>query len=230
MGSIITNKLTVWYQINNYPGTTCNFNESSPFWNNNLILSGFMPFTFPHDLSKVVKVIFNMQGLLSFQDLKVIFSPWFFLFFVLYIYIFLFYLRLRTALKSYVVPWDTKTNSQSLLNSLSCPVVSSLYDRLVTHNIKHLLVMEKDLQRAGFERDWTTIWGNIFTSCKRLAHQLIHFKFTQRFYFTQSQGSKWSLWIVIYVIHVPNLKWAIKCKCFGAVYRSSLVGFMLLLF
>ena len=101
MGSIISNTLSIWYCIEKHLSITCKFHSSSPIWHKNALLSGSMPFTFHQWSKQGIKVlgdIFDDQGLRSFQDLTNSYSipgsSWFF------------YLQLRTALKTYGVPWD----------------------------------------------------------------------------------------------------------------------------
>lgn len=98
MGSIISNTLSIWYQIEKkLLHSVCKFHDMTPIWNNNCIQTGSVPFSFPqwanlgiHTLSD----IFSQQGLRSFQDLKEAYtlpgSSWYL------------YRQLRTALKHMV--------------------------------------------------------------------------------------------------------------------------------
>lgn len=158
----------------------------TPIWNNNCIQTGSVPFSFPqwanlgiHTLSD----IFSQQGLRSFQDLKEAYtlpgSSWYL------------YLQLRTALKTYGVPLNTSLPSHPVINLIHSAkpsgFVSLMYNKLVNHNVKCLsitITWESDLHNLGFDLDWPKIWNNVFTSSKNLAHQLIHFKFAHRVYFT----------------------------------------------
>lgn len=167
----------------------------TPIWNNYFILTDSTPFSFPQWANLGIHVlsdIFNQQGLRSFQDLKESYSlpgsSWFL------------YLQLRTALKTYGVPWNISLPSHSLVTCIYTAklsgFVSLIYNKLVNYNVNNLPIMtawEKDLQNLGFKLEWPKIWNNIFSSSKNLAHQLINFKLAHRVYFTPVRRFKMKL-------------------------------------
>lgn len=107
-GPIISNLLKSGKQIMGVSNLYC---ESTPIWHNNNLCTGNKPF-----VSKwwvecgiyTLKDLYNDYGLKSFQILKDEFSLPGFSFFL--------YLRLRSALKAYGVPWSTKLSPHPMTN------------------------------------------------------------------------------------------------------------------
>ncbi len=111
---------------------------------------------------------------------------------------FFFNLQLRTALKTYRVPWDISPGIHPIITLLSSKskLVTQIYTKLISIGNKPLPVLhdwEHFLQSLDLGYDWHTIWTNIFSSSKNLAHQLIHFKFIHKFYFTPDRRFKLKL-------------------------------------
>ncbi len=128
-----------------------------------------------------LKDLYNDYGLKSFQILKDEFSLPGFSFFL--------YLRLRSALKAYGVPWSIKISPHPMVNWID----SSMASRGIVNIIYKSLVVRQysNIPTEGFwERelntviDWDNVWGNCFVTSKNPAHQMIHYKLIYKAYAT----------------------------------------------
>ena len=148
--------------------------------------------------------IFNSDGLRSFQDLCNSFAIPGTSYFL--------YLRLRSVLCAYGVPWHSQLVDHPLLEHLnnftsSGGLVSYLYDLLIktkNSNIGSVFAWNTELSALGVTPDWDVIWHNIFTSSKNLSHQLIHFKLLHRLYITPCRANRFCWGLHSYVLAVPT--------------------------
>ncbi len=184
MGLIISNTLSIWHCIQKHISIDCKYHELSPIRHNNSLLSGCTPFIFPQWSKQGIYVlgdIFNNQGLRSLQDLREHCSlPGSSCFF---------YLKLRTALKSYGVPWDAPLPQHPLVALITAKtkLVAAVYNKLSTCDTKLLPVTkswEKEFRCLNLVWNCSTVLNTVFSSSKNMAHQLIHYKFVHKFYFT----------------------------------------------
>ena len=132
----------------------------------------------------ILNDIIGTHGLYSFQELCNLFSIPGTSYFL--------YLRLRSALRAYGVPWNTQLKNHFLLDHLcnhesSRGLVSHLYDLFIRFKNSSLGAVElwnRDLCTFRISANWDVVWRNIFLSSKNLSHQLIHFKLAHRIYIT----------------------------------------------
>lgn len=130
-GTIIANCLTVWKKAEKLFETVPKFHKLSPLWNNTNILTGKKPFTCPLWVAKGICMlvdIYGKDGLYSFNNLQTLFDIPGSSFFL--------YLRLRSAMKAYGVPWNTSLPSHPLAGLFdpekeSRGLVSQIYNCLL---------------------------------------------------------------------------------------------------
>ncbi|KAL2081000.1 hypothetical protein ACEWY4_022853 [Coilia grayii] len=186
-GSIISNSLNAWRKTEKELDITCLFHKTSPLWNNYRFQSGGAPFVFSPWSQKGVDVfgdLFDQKALRTFLDIKSVFSLPGTSYFL--------YLRLRSAMKAYGVPWDQPLPDHPMerwISPMQCSsgTVSKMYNALIAHKSKTLpieKIWERELSSCGIEIEWENIWENICDSSKNLAHQLIHYKLIHRVYAT----------------------------------------------
>ena len=180
-GSIISEMIKVWHNLNKH----CNIQEQwfahSPIFFNALLKIGDSPIFFPlwsNNGVHILSDICNSSGLRSFQDLQNWFS--------LPGSSFFFYLQLRTAMRTYGVPWNSLPVTHPLHLVLSKPFKcgSKIYHFLQKANeeISHAVSLwEKDISD---NLNWKIIWQNIQLSSRNPNHQVIHYNFIHRTYFT----------------------------------------------
>lgn len=101
----------------------------------------------------------------------------------------LFYLQLRFAMHAHGVSWKTKPHLHPFHKVLlgKRGLVSEMNSRLVKSSSKPLSIdklWKKDLQTSNNVLNWQTIWHNISLSSRNPNHQIIHFNFVHRMYFT----------------------------------------------
>lgn len=179
--------MTVWKKAEKLFETVPKFHKLSPLWNNTNILTGKKPFTCPLWAAKGICTlgdIYSKDGLYSFNNLQTLFDIPGSSFFL--------YLRLRSAMKAYGVPWNTLLPSHPLAGFFdpgkeSRGLVSQIYNSLLKTQCKRLpieVVWEKDLEQAGLRPDWLTVWSNMSETSRNWSHQLIHFKTIHRAYAT----------------------------------------------
>lgn len=182
---IVLNLLNIWHDIETYMGNSLRLTEQSPIWNNHNLMTGNEPFTCKSWLDKGVshlKHIFNENGLRTFQDLQHSYSLPGTSYFM--------YLRLRSALRAYGVPWGENLTPHPLLKwllSFFYRSVSPIYGELLAHTCKPppvTLIWDRELSKYGSTPNWTWIWEGIPTVSKNPAHQLILFKLIHRAYTT----------------------------------------------
>ena len=181
-GPIITETLSIWRQIENHCKINVKWHSQSPiFYNFNLKISN-RPIIFTQWSDKGLHSfndVYSSIGLLSFQDLQKKFN--------LPATSFFFYLQLRTAMKTYGVPWATELPTHPLHNVLTKPgrVVSLIYSYLCK-SLEIPFSRENqwlsDLP-ANTIINWNEIWHNIHLASRNPNHQMIHYKFVYRAYF-----------------------------------------------
>uniref|UniRef100_A0A9J7ZM10 Reverse transcriptase n=1 Tax=Cyprinus carpio carpio TaxID=630221 RepID=A0A9J7ZM10_CYPCA len=130
-GPIIEYLLDAWKKVEKIMGGPFLYTKTTPLWHNNRLCTGNKPFVFKtwsdagvHTLND----IYCDNGLKSFQDLSAEFSLPGFSFFL--------YLRLRSALKAYGVPWATNVLSHPLwewlnIDTPSSGLVSKIYNSIL---------------------------------------------------------------------------------------------------
>ncbi len=109
----------------------------------------------------------------SFQILKDEFSLPGFSFFL--------YLRLRSALKAYGVPWSIKISPHPMVNWIdssmaSIGIVNIIYKSLVVRQYSNIPTEGFWERELNIVIDWDNVWGNGFVTSKNPAHQMIHYK------------------------------------------------------
>ena len=105
------------------------------------------------------------------------------------------YLRLRSAMKAYGVPWDQQIPEHPMEKWVrpmqnSRGTVTVIYNAILLHHSGHLAVeraWERELITLGPAPLWEKILENLSSASKNLAHQLIHFKLIHRAYTTPSK-------------------------------------------
>ncbi len=151
----------------------------SPIFNNFSLLTGNIPFSFPHWKNRgvyVLKDLYGDSGLRAFNDLKAEYdlpgSSYFF------------YLQLRSVMQAYGVPWGSGLPTHPL-NILFFSVGSTR--GIVSKVYKFISEPHKSLPvEAAWRRDisaikeeeicWDTEWVNVCGTSKNRDHQLIHHK------------------------------------------------------
>lgn len=137
----------------------------SPLLHSNYLLTGSKPFTFPPWSNRNVLIfddLYDKDGIRSFQNLKETFSLPGTSYFM--------YLRIRSALRSYGVPWDSPLKNHPLvelltLGSSSRGLVSSLYSKFISakdHALGTVVVWEKELSNLDITVNWDVVWNNVF--------------------------------------------------------------------
>lgn len=186
MGSIISNTLQVWDKVCKFTNSSAPLHELSPIWRNSFLLTGSRPFVYNMWSSCNVHIlndIFNSNGMLSFQDLCVKFllpSSSFFM-----------YLRLRSVLHTARIDLQSSLPKHPMITmfhpSSFGKFVALAYTQLMKQSLKTLpitMVWNGELGKMGISPQWDSVWQNIFSSSKNLAHQLIHYKLVHRYYAT----------------------------------------------
>ena len=164
-GSIIVNSLNVWRKTEKTRDVTRVLHKTSLLWNNFHFQSGGKPFVFRPWAHKGVAVfgdLFDNTALRTFLGIKTDFDLPGTSYFL--------YLRLRSTMKAYSVPWDQPIPEHPMEN---------------WHNSRSLAierVWERDLNTLSPEPLWENIWENLSSSSEKLSHQLIHFKLIHRAY------------------------------------------------
>lgn len=195
-GPIIGYSLQVWSAVQSHMGCSTKLCDHFPIWYNYNLLQNFGPYFNASWASRGVYILqdlYGENGLKSFQDLKVRYSLPGFSWFL--------YLQLRSAIKAHGVPWDSPLPVYPLslwINpGTSCTgLISRIYAQLISKHDKALGVIEswnRDLKERGVELDWGNVWNNVFISSKNPVHQLIYFKFVQKFYLSPYRCFKMKL-------------------------------------
>ena len=125
--------------------------------------------------------IFGAEGLRSFTDIQNLFN--------LPGSSFFFYLQLRTAMRTYGVPWDGTLGLHPFHKALtgSKGLVSALYAILMQAPNTPLSldrIWKQDLPSDDNDLDWHLIWQNLSLSSRNPNHRIIHYNFIHRSYFT----------------------------------------------
>lgn len=171
-GLIISNSIKMWKEVKKKTGATVKYCEFTSIWHNNNLCTANKQFVFkPWAKSGIftLKHLYNADGLKSFQILKDEFSIPESSFFL--------YLRLRSAMKAYGVPWSAKLFLPPMIKWIDSSMtskgsVSKLNELMVVHQYAKILI-ESYWER---ELNITIDWDNCFASSKNPVHQMINFK------------------------------------------------------
>ncbi len=147
-GPIVTHLLSTWRDVERRSQLVTKWHRHSPIFHNNNLLSGSTPFHCPqwtHNKVNTLGDIYDDSGLKSFQNLKTRYNLPGTSFFM--------YLRIRSALRAYGVPWNSQLPVHPLhkliLPSEESPSSASvIYLFLLEHSYKPLsitTVWAKDL-------------------------------------------------------------------------------------
>lgn len=186
-GPIISNLLSVWRDVEKITKVSTKWHKNSPIFHNYKLLTASKPFSFPTWQQKGINTlgdIIDDAGLRTFQDLQSSYN--------LPGYSFFLYLRLRSAMKTYGVPWNSQLSLHPLHryfcgNMKTRGLVSAIYTTLLQATYKPLGILtiwEKELKLPDDQIDWQTVWTNIISSSKNPNHQLIHYNFVFKYYLT----------------------------------------------
>lgn len=189
-GPILSHAIAVWRCAEKACGIKCSWNPHSPIFNNEDILINKCSIKRAHcrqwydnDVRSFGK-IFGDKGLLSFEDLCVQSN--------LQRSTFFFYLQLRTAMKTYGVPWQTPLTVHPLLKVLNSTSGSKgLISKLYLHILEEMYVplqldtcWRTDLSNLPPDFNWEAVWDSVLCSSKNPDHQQIHLNFVHRTYMT----------------------------------------------
>uniref|UniRef100_A0AAR2IHE3 Reverse transcriptase domain-containing protein n=1 Tax=Pygocentrus nattereri TaxID=42514 RepID=A0AAR2IHE3_PYGNA len=186
-GPVISNLLSVWRDVEKITNVTSMWHKDSPIFHNYKLLTANKPFSFPAWQQNGINTLGDVigeAGLRTFQDLQSFYNLPGFSFFL--------YLRLRAAMKTYGVPWNSPLSPHPLQhffygNMETRGLVSAIYITLLKTTYKPLgiqTIWEKELKLADDQIDWQTVWNNIISSSKNPNHQLIHYHFVFKYYLT----------------------------------------------
>uniref|UniRef100_A0A8C1LC25 Reverse transcriptase domain-containing protein n=1 Tax=Cyprinus carpio TaxID=7962 RepID=A0A8C1LC25_CYPCA len=186
-GPIVTHLLSTWRDVERRLQLVTIWHKHSPIFHNNNLLSGNTPFHCPqwtHHKVNTLGDIYDDSGLQSFQNLKTQYNLPGTSFFM--------YLRIRSALRAYGVPWNSQLPIHPLrkliLPSEEFPSSASvIYLFLLEHSYKPLsitTVWAKDLNEDVHVLFSDQIWGMFKLSSKNPNHQMIHWKLLHRVYLT----------------------------------------------
>lgn len=185
-GPIIECSLDAWKKVEKITGGPFLYTKTTPLWHNNRLCTGNKPFVFKawSDAGvHTLKDIYCDKGLKSFQELSAEFSLPGFSFFL--------YLRLRSALKAYGVPWDTNVLPHPLwewldIHTPSSGLVSKIYNSILLLQYDYIPAIHSWERDGVGQPDWDLVWARCFTASKNPAHQMIHYKCINRAYITPS--------------------------------------------
>ncbi len=163
-------------------GASDSYSDSTPIWHNNNLCTGnklFVSKCWVECGIYTLKDLYNDYGLKSSQILKDEFSlPGFSIFL---------YLRLRSALKAYGVPWSIKISPHPMVNwidYMASKGMNIIYKSLVIRQYSNIPTegfWERELNTVI---DWDNVWGNCFVTSKNPAHQMVHYKLIYKAYAT----------------------------------------------
>ncbi len=185
-GPIIEYLLDVWKKVEKITGGPFLYTKTTPLWHNNRLCTGNKPFVFKTWSDSGVHTLNDIycdDSLKSFRDLSAEFSLPGFSFFL--------YLRLRSALKAYGVPWATNVLTHPLwewlnIDTPSSGLVSKIYNSILVLQYTYIPAIYSWERDGLVQTDWDVVWARCFTASKNLAHQMIHYKCINRAYFTPS--------------------------------------------
>lgn len=109
LGPIMTLPLSIWQLVGKMTGSMLMWHTQSPIFHNYSLLTGGVPFSFREWSYRAINVmadICDVKGLRMFNDLQTIYN--------LPGRSFFFYLRLRSAMRAYGVPWGTPLATHNL--------------------------------------------------------------------------------------------------------------------
>ncbi len=184
-GPIISHLVLSWKEALKITKSTQKWHLESPIFHNHGLLSDSRPFVFPPWTDRGIytfKDIYGEEGLRTFLDIKQQYN--------LPGTSFFFYLRLRSSMKAYGVPWDRKLDSLPFHSAIvktnkSRGLASSLYEIFLKSTYNNLTLQscwQTDL--ACDELPWKHIFNNLKLTSKNPNHQFIHFNFLHRTYLT----------------------------------------------
>lgn len=185
-GPIIAHAIHCWQQVDTSMQWNSPWHTLTPVFRNNNLKLGGKPIIFPqwseHGI-RTLSDIMDADGLQSFTDLKNLFNlPGSSLFF---------YFQIRTAMKTYGVPWGQPLPTHPLFllfeKKSSRGLVSNIYKMLqeAAHTSMGITtVWNVDLSYYQLQINWKRVWDNISIASRNLNHQLLHFKIIHRFYLT----------------------------------------------
>ena len=187
LGPIMSFLLTVWHSVERVTGSMLKWHAQSPIFHNYSLLTGRVPFSFREWSERGVNVLSDVcdDGCLRlFTDLRATYDIPGTSFFL--------YLRPRSAMRAYGVPWGTPLPTHKLHTLLDVGVrsrglVSALYSFLLASFCGPLAVHRVwtgDLDLPSGEICWLTVWNNLDETSKNVNHKLIHFKLIHRMYLT----------------------------------------------
>lgn len=150
----MVDSLKIWYDVCKFTGCTNKFTKESPIWNNYHLQSGGKPFIYKLWSDQGISVlgdIFDNQGLRSFQDLKEGYN--------LPGHSYFLYLRLRSAMRAYGVPWNCNLDNHPLRDcvnfSQSRGSISCIYNKLLNYDsvaLPIITIWEKEL--SSYQLNW----------------------------------------------------------------------------
>ncbi len=178
--TIVTHLLFTWRDVERRSQLVTIWHRHLPIFHNNNLLSGSTPFHCPQwtNKSKVNTLgdIYDASGLKSSQNLKTQY--------ILPGTSFFMYMRIRSALRAYGVPWNSQLSVHPLckLNFPSEESPSSasvIYLFLLEHSYKPLsitTVWAEDLNEDLHILFSDQVWGMFKLPSKNPNHQMIHWK------------------------------------------------------
>lgn len=189
-GPIVSHIIAVWRCAEKTCGIKSSWNPYSPVFNNDGILINKCSIKRAQSRQwydngvRSLGNIFGENGLLSFEDLCVHFN--------LQRSTFFFYLQLRTAMKTYGVPWQAPLKDHPLLKLLNCNRGSKGFiSRLYVHILEEMYAplhldtcWKTDIPNLPPDFDWDAAWDSVLCSSKNPDHQQIHLNFIHRTYMT----------------------------------------------
>lgn len=189
-GPILSHTIAVWRSVEKACGIISNWNPYSPIFNNGGILidkSPIKPTQCKHWFDKNVRSlgdIFGDSGLLSFEDLCIRFN--------IQRSTFFFFLQLRSAMKTYGVPWQSPLKDHPLLKFFnSTSGFKGVISKLYVHILEMMYVplhldtcWQADVSNFPPSFDWDAVWNAVVYASKNPDHQQIHLNFIHRTYMT----------------------------------------------
>ncbi len=182
---IVSYALTVWRAAEKLSKTTCKWHLNSPIFNNHSLLTDNTPFSFPAWSNRGIHVlqdIFDDEGLPAFDNLRRAYNLPGFSFFL--------YLRFRSLMRVYGIPWITQLSHHALHSILDkgCQtksMVSALYSLFTQSSYKPLQVQQMWIRDLGLPTDgntipWEKVCGTVLETSKNPNHQQFHVNFIHK--------------------------------------------------
>ena len=184
-GPIIAHAVRIWKQTENIFQWEIPWHKNTPIFRNNRLLIGQRPITFSQWQRCGINTLPDMMsndGLMTFQELKSKFN--------LPGTSFFFYLQLRTAMRTYGVPWNDNLPkhpvAEMVTSNITKGFVSHVYGELqkATNTFMGITTIWNVELRDHGQVDWRRVWNNIAITSRNYNHQMIHYKLIHRFYLT----------------------------------------------